>query len=156
MNRLKIILRENETLHEMLLGIGFANLIILIIGLIICKNKVDAAIGVLVGCFVAVFYVIHMAVTIDDALCLDEKGAAAVLRKNMLIRYGVVCLVVALISYFELCNPILCIFSCLTIKIGAYLQPVIHNKILKRSDTDSTVYEEENLSGSENGGKISE
>ena len=154
MNRLRIILTENETLHEMLLGIGFCNLLLLLIGLIVCTDKRSAALGVLIGFLVACFYAIHMAVTIDDALCLDERGAAAVLRKNMLIRYAVVCLVVAAIGYFRFANPILCIFSCLTIKPGAYMQPFVHSKILKRSDgaADSG----DAPSGPENGGKISE
>ena len=155
MNRVKIILKENQTLHEMLLGIGISNLLILFAGLIFCKDKGSAALGVVIGALVAIFYVIHMAVTIDDALCLDEKGAAAQLRKHMMIRYVVVCIVIAVVSYFQIGNPVLCIFSCLTVKLGAYLQPVIHNKILKRSESEEAI-DAIDSEGSENGGKISE
>lgn len=152
MNRLRIILKENETLHEMLLGVLVSNFAILIIGLIAFSDKKSATLGVVIGTVLATFYIIHMAVTIDDALCLDEKGAASELRKNMLIRYVIVCAVIALVSYFEVGNPVLCIFSCLTIKLGAYLQPVMH-KILKRS---YVACEDTATGGSESGGKISE
>ena len=148
MKRLRIILQENKTLHEMLIGVLTANLVILLIGLIACTDRPMAALGVAEGAAVAVFYCIHMAVTIDDALCLDERGAASVMRKNMLIRYMVVCVVVAVVCYTEYGNPVLCIFSCLTVKLGAYLQPVVH-KILNRSE-DITE------DGSESGGEISE
>lgn len=148
MNRLRIILRENKTLHEMLIGVLAANILILLIGLVACDDKLMAAIGVAEGAAVAVFYCIHMAVTIDDALCLDERGAASVMRKNMLIRYMVVCVVVAVVCYTEYGNPVLCIFSCLTVKLGAYLQPVIH-RILNRSTNNTE-------EGSESGGEISE
>lgn len=145
MNRLKIILSSNRTLHEMLIGVCASNVILLLAGMIICEDRLKALVGVGSGFFLAVFYLIHMAVTIDDAMCLDEKGAAAQMRKNMLIRYGIVCLVVAAVNYFELANPVLCILSCLTVKLGAYLQPVVH-KILFRSEDE----------GSGNGGTISE
>lgn len=130
MNRIRIILTENHTLHEMLIGIVFSNVILAIVGVIIASQKKEALLGVLFGMIIACFYVIHMAVTIDDALCLDEKGAATEFRKNMLIRYAVVFIVGGAVCYFGLANSVLCILSILTIKAGAYLQPVVH-KIIK-------------------------
>lgn len=130
MNRLRIILTENHTLHEMLIGIVFSNVLIAIVGVIIASQKGEALLGVLCGMLIACFYVIHMAVTIDDALCLDEKGATAEFRKNMLIRYAVVFIAGGCVCYFGFANPVLCIISILTIKAGAYLQPVVH-KIIK-------------------------
>lgn len=147
MNRLKIILATNKTLHEMLVGVLLSNIVILIVSLILFDDKIKVLIGVLAGCLVAVFYCTHMAVTIDDAMCLDEKGAMAQMRKHMIIRYIVVCVVVGTLCYFELANPVCCVLSCLTVKLGAYLQPVVHNKIFRSSEEDE---------GSENGGTISE
>lgn len=148
MNRLRIILSSNRTLHEMLIGVALSNIVILLIGLIACQDKIKAIIGVVAGCAVAVVYLVHMAVTIDDALCLDEKGAAAQMRKNMMIRYLIVCVIVGGVCYFEIANPVLCVLSCLTVKTGAYMQPIIHNKLF-RSEVDEE-------SGSGNGGTISE
>lgn len=145
MNRVKIILKENRTLHEMLIGLVLSNLVILLIGLIVTSDRLQALLGVLIGFWVAVLYTVHMAVTLDDALCLDEKGAASQLRKHMLIRYGFVCVIIAVVSYFGIGNPVLCIISVLTVKLGAYLQPIVH-KLFTRFQNEE----------SESGGEISE
>lgn len=129
MNRIRLILTENRTLHEMLIGILVSNFVIALIGVIVSSQKVQALLGVLFGMMIACFYVIHMAVTLDDALCLDEKGASTEIRKNMLIRYFVTFVVAGCVCYFKWGNPVLCILSILTIKTGAYLQPVIHKLI---------------------------
>ncbi len=133
MNRLKIILRDNHTLHEMMIGIAGVNIILAIIALFVSDTK-KALLGVAIGAATALFYVIHMAVTVDDALCLDEKGAASQMRKHMIIRYVIVCVVVALSTYFKTVNPIFLIFSIITIKAGAYLQPTVHKFFGRRWD----------------------
>ena len=131
MNRLKIILAENKTLHEMLIGICLSNVVVFVIAVIFAGDKVKASVGILIGTVLALMYCIHMAVTIDDALCLDEKGASAQMRKHMLIRYSVVCVVVAVVCIFKIGNPVLIVISCLTVKFGAYLQPLVH-KLMNR------------------------
>ncbi len=133
MNRLKIILRDNHTLHEMLLGIVLINIVPAVIALFVSDTK-RALLGVAIGAATAMVYTIHMAVTVDDALCLDEKGAASVMRRQMIIRYLFVCVVVALCSYFGITHPVFLIISVITIKAGAYLQPTIHKFLCRRYD----------------------
>ncbi len=130
MNRLKIILKENQTLHEMMIGIVAVNVLLAVIALFV-NNRRPALLAVLIGCAIALVFVIHMAVTIDDALCLDEKGAASEMRKQMLIRYIIVGAAVAVSVYFKIADPIFLVFSVITIKAGAYLQPSVH-KIFSR------------------------
>ena len=133
MNRLKIILRDNHTLHEMLLGIVLINTVLAVIALFVSDTK-KALLGVAIGAATAMVYTIHMAVTVDDALCLDEKGAAGAMRKQMIIRYVFVCVVVAVCSYFRITHPVFLIISIITIKAGAYLQPTIHKILCRRYD----------------------
>ena len=133
MNRLRIILRDNHTLHEMMIGIVAVNAILAIIALFISDRK-PALTAVAIGTLTAIIYTIHMAVTVDDALCLDEKGAAAEFRKNMLIRYAFVCVVVAVSFYTKVAHPIFLVLSVITIKAGAYLQPSAHKLIRRRKD----------------------
>lgn len=142
MNRLRIILKENDTLKEMFLGIIFSNLVLLLIAVIVSNNKLIALLGVIEGMVIAIIYSVHMAVTIDDALNLDEKGAMAQMRKSMLVRYFGVCILVGLICYFRIGDPIFCILSCLTIKLGAYLQPTVH-KFINRSKDESFMISDE-------------
>ena len=130
MKRLMIILKENQTLHEMMIGIVSVNAILALAALFV-KNRRAALLAVLIGCIVAVVFVIHMAVTLDDALCLDEKGAASVMRKQMMIRYVFVCACFVAAVYFKIADPIFLTLSVITIKAGAYLQPTIH-KIFNR------------------------
>ena len=130
MKRLAIILKENHTLHEMMIGIAVINIIPAVIALFM-SNRTQALTGVAVGFAVAIIFVIHMAVTLDDALCLDEKGAVVETRKQMIIRYIFVCIVAAVSLYYKVADPVFLVLSILTIKAGAYLQPTVH-RILNR------------------------
>ncbi len=133
MNRLKIILRDNHTLHEMMIGIASVNLLLAIIALFV-NDKRRALCAVAIGAATAIVYTIHMAVTMDDALCLDEKGAASQMRKHMIIRYVYVCVIVAVSTYYKVADPVFLILSIITIKAGAYLQPTVHRFLGRRWD----------------------
>ena len=135
MNRLKIILTENRTLHEMMTGIGLINVILALAALFV-KDRQHALLAVLIGTMTALIYIVHMAVTVDDALCLDEKGAVTQVRKQMVIRYLFVCAVVGTSFYFGIADPVFLVLSVLSIKAGAYLQPSIH-KILNGRRKDN-------------------
>ncbi|MCR5831380.1 MAG: nuclear envelope integral membrane protein [Lachnospiraceae bacterium] len=132
MNRIKIILKEDRTLHEMLLGIVAVNIILAVVAMFV-PNRQQALYAVLIGTVTAAVYVIHMAVTMDDAMNLDEKSAVVQVRKQMAVRYLIVCVVVGTSLYFRIADPIFLVISVITIKAGAYLQPTIH-KILKREE----------------------
>ena len=134
MKRLLIILKGDRTLHEMMTGIVAANLILAVIALMV-TDKRHALYAVAIGCAISLLYVIHMAVTMDDALSLDEKGAVAATRKHMIIRYIATGIVVALVFYYRIADPVFLVLSVITIKAGAYLQPVIH-KLFGRRDSN--------------------
>ncbi len=133
MNRLKIILKEDRTLHEMIAGILAVNLVLAGIAYLIMRNR-ESVTAVAIGAAIAIIYVIHMAVSVDDALCLDEKGAATQLRKSMIFRYLFVCIAFGLSIYLKIADPIFLTISVITIKAGAYLQPFIHKHFGRRED----------------------
>ena len=130
-----IILKENRTLHEMMLGLVAVNAVLALIALLVPDTR-KALFAVGIGTATALFYVIHMAVTVDDALYLDEKGAVSAFRKNMVIRYVVVCIVAAVSLYYKLADPLFFVISVITIKAGAYMQPAVH-KILEHWRMDN-------------------
>jgi mannose/fructose/N-acetylgalactosamine-specific phosphotransferase system component IIC len=132
MKRLAIILKENHTLHEMLVGTVFANCLLAVTAIFV-NDRRSALLAVAIGCATAVIYVIHMAYTVDDALCLDEKGAASEMRKQMIIRYLFVCIIAGVSLYFKIADPVFFVISLITIKAGAYLQPTVH-KIFNRQE----------------------
>lgn len=133
MNRLKIILKEDHTLHEMMIGIIAANVIIAAFSFLAADQR-KALYAIAVGLVTDLLYVIHMAVTIDDAMCLDEKGAAVSMRKHMIIRYVFVCAVVASVIYFKIADPVFLVISIIMIKAGPYLQPLVHRSLNRRKD----------------------
>ena len=133
MNRLKIILKEDRTLHEMMTGITAINILLAAVAAFMTERN-RALCAVAIGTFIALCYVIHMAVTIDDALNLDEKGAVTQVRKHMIMRYVFVCVVFATSVYFKVAHPIFLTLSVLSIKAGAYMQPFIHGLFNRRKD----------------------
>jgi|P827metagenome_2_1110787.scaffolds.fasta_scaffold49914_2 hypothetical protein len=133
MKRLMIILKENHTLHEMMIGIAVINIIPAVIACFV-NDRRGALTGVAIGVATALIFIIHMAVTVDDALCLDEKGAVIETRKQMIIRYIFVGVVFALSTYYKIADPIFLMISILTIKAGAYMQPTVHRILNRRWD----------------------
>ena len=117
----------------MMLGIIAANAV-LAVAAMFADERNRTLTAVLIGAVTALIFVIHMAVTVDDALCLDEKGAVSQMRTQMLIRYLFVAIVVGSSLYFKIANPVFLTISVLTIKAGAYLQPSIHKLINRRWD----------------------
>lgn len=133
MKRLAIILKEDHTLHEMMLGIAAANLLLLAAAFFVTdRNKAICAI--VIGLVTALLYVVHLAVTVDDALHLSEEGALASFRKNMIIRYVFVCVVAAISLGSKIADPVFLVISIITIKAGAYLQPTVHKIFFGRND----------------------
>ena len=133
MKRLAIILKGDHTLHELVTGILAVNLI-LAAGAFLADDRAKALYAVAAGTVCALVYIIHMAVTIDDAMCLDEKGAVAQMRKQMLIRYLFVCVVCGIALYYRIADPVFLVLSVLSVKAGAYLQPLVHKIYSRRSD----------------------
>ena len=134
MKRLLIVLGKDRTLHEMMIGILMANIVLAVIALFVPDTR-HALYAVAGGFAISLLYVIHMAVTFDDALNLDEKSAVSEVRKHMVIRYVLTGAAVAVLLYYRIADPVFLVLSVLTIKAGAYLQPFVH-KLLGRRDSN--------------------
>ena len=133
----KNLLKENDTLRELLVGILLFGLVSQIVLLFFTKNRVYHSIGLWIGIVMACFMSFHMAETLDTALLLGEKGADSYLRKKSAIRYFIVCVVVVVAGVIDFCNPLTCMLGIMGLKIGAYLQPATHKfflKLLKSED----------------------
>ena len=115
-----------------MIGICFADIILAIIAA--CTNRDRALAAVAIGLAISLVFVIHMAVTVDDALCLDEEGAVAQMRKQMLIRYAFVAVAFSLSVYFKAADPVFLTISIVLIKAGPYLQPFVHKLFNRRWD----------------------
>ena len=118
----------------MMIGITMANIVLAIIALFVPDRR-HALYAVAAGLAISLLYVIHMVVTLDDALNLDEKSAVSEVRKHMVIRYVLTGVAVGALLYFHIADPVFLVLSVITIKAGAYLQPLVH-KLLGRRDSN--------------------
>ena len=122
----KNLLKENETLRELLFGILFFGLFAQILLAVFTERRLYHAIGLWTGILVACIMAVHMAVTLNDAVSLGEKGAAGYLQKKSVIRYVLVCALIVVLGITDFGNPVTYFLGVMGLKIGAYLQPVTH------------------------------
>jgi len=129
---IKTLLKENETLRELMLGIVIFGFIIEAMVLLFSKDTAYNSFGLLCGILVSEFMAFHMAYAIEVSVSLAEKGAIAYMRKMMIVRYLVVCIVLGVIGITNIANPIMVIAGIFGLKMGAYMQPLTHKLISKR------------------------
>ncbi len=127
------ILRENETLREMFVGIVLYGILIQVILVIFFPAKLFCAIGLWAGILCAMAMGVHMAWCLDRIVEMDEKRAKAYARNTTMIRYGCVCLVLIVLALTKAGDPVTLVLGTLGLKIGAYLQPVVHKAAAKCS-----------------------
>ena len=125
------MMKKENTLLELLIGIVLMGILIQIICIVVSKDYLYNAIGLWSGVAIACFMAIHMKRSIEDVLDLGEEGGVKRMRSTYLVRMTVVTIAMGVVIGFNLGNPITMLFGVLTLKIAAYLQPYMH-KILKR------------------------
>ncbi len=127
-------MKRNSTLVELLLGIGVLSILTQVVVLFISKNHVHNAIGLWAGALMAGGMAIHMSRTIFEAVDLGADNATKHMQRASVTRIGIVVIVMAILLYFKIGNPITLIIGLFTLKISAYLQPIIHKLCEKRTD----------------------
>lgn len=124
-----------QTLKELILGIIIWAILFISIDLLLMKGKVAVFFGILLGSIVAIGNAVSIYKSLDTALDLDVNSSEKKMRKSALIRFGIMGLVVLLAIYFpEIIHLIGVVFGILTLKLSAYLQPIIHKYISKGQD----------------------
>lgn len=120
------LIKKNQTLKELLIGIVFLGIVGEILLLFLTKQKVYNGIGFLVGIIVSLVCAIHMAYYIEIAVMLDEKSSIAYTRKYTVIRYFAMCVILIIIGVTDILNPVTLILGYMGLKVGAYLNPLVH------------------------------
>lgn len=126
--------RPESVLRELLVGILSIGLIVQIVCLFFSQAVFLSACW-WCGQAVAVFYAIHMYRSISRALDLSEGDAISLVRYHSIIRYLAV-VVVALLLFFLLGQEnrrygLMYVFGVLSLKLGAYIQPLIHKLLMR-------------------------
>ena len=124
-------MKKENTLLELLVGIIFSGVTIQLVVVIVSKNYLYNAIGLWSGIAIACVSIIHMKRSIEDALDLGERGAIKHIRTSYLKRMLLAIVIMGVIIYFHLGNPITLLIGVFPLKLAAYLQPVIHKLFLR-------------------------
>ena len=125
-NKLK---RINRGLFELSLGLLFLGALCLIVGVFFVKEPVLYAASLLLGVLLALITAYHMYRTLDRALDHGKDAAKMVTTAN-LIRYFSIVAVFFLVWLIGL-NPLFTFMGLITLKFGAYMQPLTHKFVNK-------------------------
>lgn len=124
--------KANETLKELLIGVGIYGVTAEIICLIIGYDILHVSAGLLTGVLTAAGMAIHMNRALEDALDLGEKGALAHIRKTYFIRITVVFIILGAVVYFKIGNVFAVLVGVMSLKLAAYMQPAVHKFITSK------------------------
>lgn len=125
------LIKKNKTLQELLIGISVFTILVEILLLIFTKNRLYNSLGLITGGVISLICAVHMAWGIDIAVMLDEKSSITITRKYTVIRYLIMCVALIVIGITDIASPVTLIIGFMALKIGAYLNPVIHTIINK-------------------------
>jgi hypothetical protein len=115
--------RLNNALPGLLCGILLYGALLQLIGVWFVEDKLRYTTGLWIGIACALFMVIHMAISIEDSVSLDEQGAKKKTIASAMLRYVVVLVVLVVTIYFNLGMMLPAFLGLLGLKISAYLQP---------------------------------
>ena len=119
--------RLNEALPGLVLGIFIYGILLQLTGIWLVDDKLRYSTGLWIGIGCALFMAIHMAISIEDAVCIGtEDGAKKKTIASAMFRYVIVLLVLVAMCYFNLGMILPAFFGVLGLKISAYVQPLFY------------------------------
>ena len=125
-------MKKDNTLTELIIGIILFGVVEQIVCLIISKDYLYNAVGLWSGIIVAIGMAVHLKRSIEDALDFGEEGAAKHIRKSYAVRMITAFLVMGVVVYFDLGNPLTLLAGVIPLKISSYLQPHMHKVLSKK------------------------
>ena len=129
--------RLNEALPGLVLGIIIYGILLQVTGIWLVDDKLRYSTGLWIGIACALFMAIHMAISIEDAVCIGtEDGAKKKTIASAMFRYVVVLLVLVVMCYFNLGMILPAFFGVLGLKFSAYAQPFVYRLRNKNDHND--------------------
>ena len=125
--------RLNEALPGLVLGIIIYGILLQVTVVWLVDDKLRYSTGLWIGIGCALFMAIHMAMSIEDAVCIGtEDGAKKKTIASAMFRYVVVLVVLVVMCYFHLGSILPAFFGVLGLKFSAYAQPLLYRLRKKR------------------------
>lgn len=114
----------NTALPGLLFGIILFGILCQVLVFFVVEDKTGYSIGLWVGVLTAIFMAFHMAVTLNAAVERDVKGAQAAATRQNIIRYLVVVIILGILMWTRIGNPLAAFAGVMGLKVSAYLQPL--------------------------------
>lgn len=121
----KQTISAKETLKELMLGTVLCGILLVMLTVWFADSKLRFAASMATGILGAVAMAAHMYRSIEYAMEMPEESAGKYMRKQSMLRMlGAMALVLA--AYWLGGNIIAIFLGLLTLKPGAYVQPLLH------------------------------
>lgn len=114
----------NRALPGLLGGIVLFGAASQLVGIFLVTEKANYSIGLWIGVLVAIFMAVHMALSLNNAVEQDVKGAQVAATRQNIIRYLIVVFILGILMVTEIGNPIAAFVGVMGLKVSAYLQPI--------------------------------
>lgn len=125
----------NLTLVELIIGIiayGIvAQGILVAIAAKVLGKTIYYSLGLWIGIVLAVMLALHMNRTIEKAIEAGEAGAEKTVKVGAILRYVVICVLMFIVAFADISNPVMVFVGCMGLKVGAYVQPITHGILRK-------------------------
>lgn len=126
----------DDTLKELLIGILVFGVLAQLGGMFFVKSMSAYSIGLWIGVLLALACAYHMWWSLNKNLSLnaDNEGAARTFAiKHNLLRYAVILIVFAGVCISDFAYPLAAFLGIMSLKAGAYLQPLVSRFLNKHS-----------------------
>lgn len=128
--------RLNEALPGLVLGIIIYGVLLQLTGVWLADDRLRYSTGLWTGIGCALFMAVHMAMSIEDAVCIGtENGAKKKTVTSSIFRYVIVLLVLVVMCYFNLGMILPAFLGVLGLKFSAYAQPLFRRLFRKGDDS---------------------
>ena len=117
---------EKKTLVEMMVGLLVSTILVLVIGVVVVNDKLAYILGVLFGSVVACIVLLQMYHTLDKAVDMEEKRATRYMVLASIVRLAIMGAALAVgVLLPNLFNVVGILFGLLTLKLCAFIQPIV-------------------------------
>lgn len=126
---------KNSTCCELLFGniCYYISGQIIIVAFVYNGAKIEVSLGFFIGVLLSAAMVIHMTVSLEQAMCMGEREAYNHVRKTTAIRLAVLFILFIIIGITDICNILAALAGVMALKVSAYLQPFTHKVLAEKS-----------------------
>lgn len=130
--------RINRTLLELCVGITLFGVVCQMTIVWFVSAKLSYSIGLWIGILLSIFSGMHMWWALERSIH-SESAAVKKVTQSSLIRYLVITLVLLLVIFSKVINPLATFLGLMGLKVSAYIQPFTHKLVFKLYDKERVI-----------------